>query len=184
MTFTRYSKILQMKAPAALSMLIICVPSVYLTRVLLMNRCHADNTATLKLKRQHRSLPCCLLTASVTPRSHWQNGLKTTDYLVGFDANGDAIQATKRLRQSVKSRLKQTRPLILKTMTSAANALLMESVEAKTKDIMPVAFEFKCVPFEGLKERPFKLRLSILYWRSSCTGSAHYSAGSSAGGNG
>ncbi|ENZ4522699.1 DUF2303 family protein, partial [Escherichia coli] len=39
---------------------------------------------------------------------------------------------------------------------------LMESVEAKTKDIMPVAFEFKCVPFEGLKERPFKLRLSII----------------------
>ncbi|MFV2306046.1 DUF2303 family protein, partial [Escherichia coli] len=39
---------------------------------------------------------------------------------------------------------------------------LMESVEAKTKDIMPVAFEFKCVPFESLKERPFKLRLSII----------------------
>ncbi|HDX2249320.1 TPA: DUF2303 family protein, partial [Escherichia coli] len=39
---------------------------------------------------------------------------------------------------------------------------LMESVEAKTKDIMPVVFEFKCVPFEGLKERPFKLRLSII----------------------
>lgn len=38
----------------------------------------------------------------------------------------------------------------------------MESVEAKTKDIMPVAFEFKCIPFEGLKERPFKLRMSII----------------------
>ncbi len=25
-----------------------------------------------------------------------------------------------------------------------------------------MAFEFKCVPFEGLKERPFKLRLSII----------------------
>ncbi len=36
--FTRYSKILQMKAPAALSMPIICVPSVCLTWVLLMNQ--------------------------------------------------------------------------------------------------------------------------------------------------
>ncbi len=27
---------------------------------------------------------------------------------------------------------------------------------------MPVAFDAKCVPFEGLKERPFKLRLSII----------------------
>ncbi|KAA2198234.1 DUF2303 family protein, partial [Escherichia coli] len=84
------------------------------------------------------------------------------DYLVGFDANGDAIQATKapfrqqkRLRRSVKSRLKQTNDF-------SGKRSLMESVEAKTKDIMPVAFEFKCVPFEGLKERPFKLRLSII----------------------
>lgn len=27
---------------------------------------------------------------------------------------------------------------------------------------MPVAFEFRCVPFGGLAERPFKLRLSII----------------------
>ncbi|EHW39350.1 hypothetical protein ECDEC9C_5183 [Escherichia coli DEC9C] len=33
------------------------------------------------------------------------------------------------------------------------------------------------VPFEGLKERPFKLRPQHYHWRSSCTGSAHYSAG-------
>ena len=45
----------------------------------------------------------------------------------------------------------------------------MESVEAKTKDIMPVAFEFKCVPFEGLKDVRLNyasaLSLAIvLYW--------------------
>ncbi|WP_413181831.1 DUF2303 family protein [Escherichia coli] len=67
----------------------------------------------------------------------------------------------KRLRRSVKSRLKRTRPLILKIMTSAQT--LSDGVcRSETKDIMPVAFEFKCVPFEGLKERPFKLRLSII----------------------
>lgn len=27
---------------------------------------------------------------------------------------------------------------------------------------MPAAFEFKCVPYEGLGERPFKLRYSII----------------------
>jgi uncharacterized protein YfdQ (DUF2303 family) len=27
---------------------------------------------------------------------------------------------------------------------------------------MPVAFEFKCVPYEGLAERRFKVRMSIL----------------------
>lgn len=38
----------------------------------------------------------------------------------------------------------------------------MEFVEAKIKDIMLVVFEFKCVSFEGLKERSFKLRFSII----------------------
>lgn len=84
---------------------------------------HADNTATLKLKRQHRSLPCCLLTASVTPRNHWQNGLKTgPTTLWALMLMVTPFRQQKRLRQSVKSRLKQTRPLILKIMTSAANA--------------------------------------------------------------
>ncbi|EMY3518361.1 DUF2303 family protein, partial [Yersinia ruckeri] len=39
---------------------------------------------------------------------------------------------------------------------------IMETVEAKSKDIMPAGFEFKCVPYEGLGERRFKLRYSIL----------------------
>lgn len=84
---------------------------------------HADNTATLKLKRQHRSLHYCLLTASVTPRSHWQNGLKTgptTLWVLMLMVT--PFRQPKRRRLSVKSQLKRTRPLILKIMTSAANA--------------------------------------------------------------
>ncbi len=38
----------------------------------------------------------------------------------------------------------------------------MQSVEASSKDVMPVAFEFKCVPYEGLGERRFSLRNSLL----------------------
>jgi uncharacterized protein YfdQ (DUF2303 family) len=39
---------------------------------------------------------------------------------------------------------------------------LMQSVEAKSKVIMPAAFEFKCIPFEGLTERRIRLRYSVL----------------------
>ncbi|MDU6054547.1 MAG: DUF2303 family protein [Escherichia coli] len=103
---------------------------------------HADNTATLKLKK---TAPFSAL-LSVNGERNSQKSLAEwiedwADYLVGFDANGDAIQATNDF---------------------SGKRSLMESVEAKTKDIMPVAFEFKCVPFEGLKERPFKLRLNII----------------------
>ncbi len=38
----------------------------------------------------------------------------------------------------------------------------MQSIEASSKDVMPVAFEFKCVPYEGLAERAFSLRNSLL----------------------
>ena len=38
----------------------------------------------------------------------------------------------------------------------------MQSVESSSKDVMPVAFEFKCVPYEGLGERAFSLRNSLL----------------------
>ncbi|WP_411904976.1 DUF2303 family protein, partial [Salmonella enterica] len=39
---------------------------------------------------------------------------------------------------------------------------LMQSIEASSKDVIPVAFEFKCVPYEGLGERAFSLRQSLL----------------------
>ncbi|HAT2286576.1 TPA: DUF2303 family protein, partial [Citrobacter freundii] len=44
----------------------------------------------------------------------------------------------------------------------AGKRSLMQSVEASSKDVMPVAFEFKCVPYEGLAERRFSLRNSLL----------------------
>ncbi|STB73844.1 Uncharacterized conserved protein [Citrobacter koseri] len=44
----------------------------------------------------------------------------------------------------------------------AGKKSLMQSVEASSKDVMPVAFEFKCVPYEGLGERRFSLRNSLL----------------------
>ncbi|MFK5898218.1 DUF2303 family protein [Escherichia coli] len=50
--------------------------------------------------------------------------------------------------------------------TAPFSALLSVNGERNSQkslaEWMPVAFEFKCVPFEGLKERPFKLRLSII----------------------
>ena len=91
---------------------------------------HADNTATLKLK-------------------------KTAPFSALLSVNGE--------RNSQKSLAEWIEDWAdFEDNDFSGKRSLMESVEAKTKDIMPVAFEFKCVPFEGLKERPFKLRLSII----------------------
>ncbi len=140
---------------------IICAPSVCLTWVLSMSQCYADNTATLKLKDS-----TVLALLSVNGERNSQKSLAEwiedwADYLVGFDANG-AIQATKAAAAVSKITIEANQTADFEDNDFSGKRSLMESVEAKTKDIMPVAFEFKCVPFEGLKERPFKLRLSII----------------------
>ncbi|MCZ5657624.1 DUF2303 family protein [Escherichia coli] len=90
---------------------------------------------------------------------------------MGFDANGDAIQATKAAAAVRKITIEANQTTDFKD-NDFSGKRSPDGVcrKPKTKDIMPVAFEFKCVPFEGLKERPFKLRLStlslaiVLYW--------------------
>ena len=124
---------------------------------------HADNTATLKLKK---TAPFSAL-LSVNGERNSQKSLAEwiedwADYLVGFDANGDAIKATKAAAAVRKITIEANQTADFEDNDFSGKRSLMESVEAKTKDIMPVVFEFKCVPFEGLKERPFKLRLSII----------------------
>ncbi|WP_149008303.1 DUF2303 family protein, partial [Escherichia coli] len=69
---------------------------------------------------------------------------------VGFDANGDTIQATKAAAAVRKITIEANQTADFEDNDFSGKRSLMESVEAKTKDIMPVAFEFKCVPFEGL----------------------------------
>lgn len=84
---------------------------------------HADNTATLKLKKTAPFSALLSVNGERNPRNHWQNGLKTgPTTLWALMLMVTSFRQQKRLRRSVKSRLKQTRPLILKIMTSAENA--------------------------------------------------------------
>ncbi|EPF3762485.1 DUF2303 family protein, partial [Escherichia coli] len=111
---------------------------------------HADNTATLKLKK---TAPFSAL-LSVNGERNSQKSLAEwiedwADYLVGFDANGGAIQATKAAAAIRKITIEANQTADFEDNDFSGKRSLMESVEAKTKDIMPVAFEFKCVPFEG-----------------------------------
>ncbi len=105
---------------------------------------HADNTATLKLKK---TAPFSAL-LSVNGERNSQKSLAEwiedwADYLVGFDANGDAIQATKAAAAVRKITIEANQTADFEDNDFSGKRSLMESVEAKTKDIMPVAFEFK-----------------------------------------
>ena len=124
---------------------------------------HADNTALLALKK---TAPFASL-LSVNGDRHSQKELAEwledwAEYLLGFDADGQSIDAKKSAAAIRKITIESIQKADYEDQDFSGKRSLMESVEARTQDIMPVAFEFRCVPFEGLAERPFKLRLSII----------------------
>ncbi len=124
---------------------------------------HADNTAQVQLKK---TAPYSALLAINGDRNNQKELAEWiedwADNLLGFDANGEVITAKKAAAALRKITIEASQSSDFEDNDFSGKRSLMESVEAKTKDIMPVAFEFKCVPFEGLVERPFKLRLSII----------------------
>lgn len=124
---------------------------------------HADNLAQVQLKK---TAPYSALLAINGDRNNQKELAEWiedwADNLLGFDANGEVITAKKAAAALRKITIEASQSSDFEDNDFSGKRSLMESVEAKTKDIMPVAFEFKCVPFEGLGERPFKLRLSII----------------------
>lgn len=124
---------------------------------------HADNTALLALKK---TAPFTSL-LSINGDRHTQKELAEwledwAENLLGFDADGAVIDAKKSAAAIRKISIESIQKADFEDQDFSGKRSLMESVEARTQDIMPVAFEFKCVPFEGLADRPFKLRLSII----------------------
>lgn len=124
---------------------------------------HADNTALVQLKK---TAPFSALLGINGDRNNQKELAEWiedwADHLLGFDANGEVITAKKAAAALRKITIEASQSSDFEDNDFSGKRSLMESVEAKTKDIMPVAFEFKCVPYEGLVERPFKLRLSII----------------------
>lgn len=123
---------------------------------------HADNHATLNLKKTAPFTALLGINGDRRRQKELAEWLEDwADYLTGFDIDGNVMSA--------KSSAAAVRRITIETLQSVDNEVgdfsgkksVMESVEAKSKDIMPVAFEFKCVPYEGLNERAFSLRLSI-----------------------
>lgn len=124
---------------------------------------HADNTATIALKKTAPYAALLDINGDRKTQKELAEWVEDyADFLIGFDANGEVIPAKKSAAALRKITIESNQSADFEDNEFSGKRSLMETVEAKTKDIMPVAFEFKCVPFEGLQERPFKLRLSII----------------------
>ena len=100
---------------------------------------HADNVASIKLK-------------------------KTAPFRALLSINGDHLNQKKIAEwlEDWSDTIQQTNAADHEDGDFSGKKSLMQSIEASSKDVMPVAFEFKCVPYEGLGERRFSLRNSLL----------------------
>lgn len=124
---------------------------------------HADNTGVLALKRTAPFSALLSIDGSRNNQKQLAEWLEDwTDYVTGFDADGQVIEAKRAAAAVRKITIDAIRSAEFEDQDFSGKRSVMESVEAKSKDIMPVAFEFKCIPYEGLGEYRIKLRMSIL----------------------
>ncbi|WP_404462195.1 YfdQ family protein [Providencia rettgeri] len=124
---------------------------------------HADNSAVIGLKK---TSPFSAV-LSVNGRKQGQKELAEwledwREFLLAFDAEGNVLDIKQAIGAVRRITIESSRSSDHEDSDFSANRSVMESVEAKSKDIMPAAFEFKCTPYEELQERAIKLRYSIL----------------------
>lgn len=129
----------------------------------LENPGHADNVAAISLKKTAPFRALLDIDGTKLRQKNIAEWLEDwSDYLNAFDAEGKSM--------TIASAAGAVRRISIKQMSESdhedsdfhGKKSLMQSIEASSKDVMPVAFEFSCIPYEGLKERKFRLRNSLL----------------------
>lgn len=124
---------------------------------------HADNIASISLKQTAPFRALLQINGQRLKQKQIAEWLEDwSDYLLAFDAEGGAMQISQAAQAVRRITIQQATQQDHEDGDFSGKKSLMQSVEASSKDVMPVAFEFKCVPYEGLGERRFSLRNSLL----------------------
>lgn len=124
---------------------------------------HADNVSTIQLKKTAPFRALLAINGDRLNQKQIAEWLEDwSDFLTAFDASGNTMTIAQAAQAVRRVNIKQVSESAHEDEDFSGKKSLMESVEASSKEVMPVAFEFKCVPYEGLTERRFSLRNSLL----------------------
>lgn len=124
---------------------------------------HADNVADITLKKTAPFRALLQIDGERLKQKQIAEWLEDwSDYLLAFDAEGGTMPISQAAQAVRRITIQQATQQDHEDGDFSGKKSLMQSVEASSKDVMPVAFEFKCVPYEGLSERAFSLRNSLL----------------------
>ena len=124
---------------------------------------HADDRATLRLKA----------TAGYTAaQGIGGRGISQKDlsdwiedwhqYLTPVDEAGTAIPVAKAIAAVRTITIKATSESETTVGDTSASRSAMDQIEARSKETLPVALQFRTIPFEGLTEQQITLRLSVI----------------------
>ena len=124
---------------------------------------HADNVASIKLKKTAPFRALLSINGDHLNQKQIAEWLEDwSDYLIAFDAEGNTMKIAQAAQAVRRVTIQQTNASDHEDGDFSGKKSLMQNIEASSKDVMPVAFEFKCVPYKGLGERAFSLRNSLL----------------------
>ena len=124
---------------------------------------HADNIASIKLKKTAPFRALLAINGDHLNQKQIAEWLEVwSDYLLAFDAGGNTMTIAQAAQAVRRVTIQQATQADHEDSDFSGKKSLMQSIEASSKEVMPVAFEFKCVPYEGLGERRFSLRNSLL----------------------
>lgn len=124
---------------------------------------HADNVAGITLKKTAPFRALLQIDGERLKQKQIAEWLEDwSGYLLAFDAEGGTMPISQAAQAVRRITIQQATQQDHEDGDFSGKKSLMQSIEASSKDVMPVAFEFKCVPYEGLSERAFSLRNSLL----------------------
>ena len=124
---------------------------------------HADNVASIKLKKTAPFRALLAINGDHLNQKQIAEWLEDwSDYLLAFDAGGNTMTIAQAAQAVRRVTIQQATQADHEDSDFSGKKSLMQSIEASSKEVMPVAFEFKCVPYEGLGDRRFSLRNSLL----------------------
>lgn len=135
----------------------------------LNNPGHADNVAAIILKKTAPFRALLEINGDRLSQKQIAEWLEDwSDYLTAFDADGGTMQISQAAQAVRRITIQQATQADHEDGDFSGKKSLMQSIEASSKEVMPVGFEFKCVPYEGLEERRFSLRNSLLKSSEPC----------------
>jgi len=124
---------------------------------------HADDRAILKLKATAGYNAAQAIGGRGISQKDLSDWIEDWhQYLTPVDEEGNAIPVAKAIAAVRTITIKATSESETTVGDTSASRSAMDQIEARSKETLPVALQFRTTPFEGLTEQQIILRLSVI----------------------